>query len=130
MKTLIVIILLGITCGAFGQSTKVVQTDSVKSERASINFIVNSKHNYNTFLLKSLVSGDSIKVYAVSESGDTTNVSLRNLATYSDLSSNLITGYEGNQEIMVLHPNIYKLVLKYSNITHTVIIRRRGNNLK
>jgi hypothetical protein len=133
MKTLIAIIFtMLIASGAFAQADRIAQTDSVKSGDISASFTVNSRHNYNTFMLKSLVATDSVKAFVVNESGDTTSVCLRSLSTNSDLPGNLITGYTGNQEFLVLHPNIYKLVITYvkATISKTIIIRRRGNNLK
>lgn len=133
MKTLnAIIFFLIFTSGVYAQADRIYQTDSVKSGRASVNFIVNSRHNYNTIMLKALISSDSVKIYSVNETGDTTAVALRNLNTWSDLPSNLITGLTGNYEFLILHPNIYKVVVKYvkSAISKTIYIRRRGNNLK
>ncbi|MBL8008110.1 MAG: hypothetical protein JNJ56_11305 [Ignavibacteria bacterium] len=132
MKRIFVILFLLISTGLMAQAERVYQTDSVKSGRAAVSFLVNSRHNYNTVMLKSLISSDSVKIYAVNETNDTTAVALRNLQTWSDLSSNLITGLTGNYEFLVLNPNIYRLVVKYvkATISKTIPIRRRGNNLK
>lgn len=132
MKRIFVILFLLISTGLMAQAERVYQTDSVKSGRATVSFLVNSRHNYNTVMLKSLISSDSVKIYAVNETNDTTAVALRNLQTWSDLSSNLITGLTGNYEFLVLNPNIYRLVVKYvkATISKTIPIRRRGNNLK
>lgn len=132
MKKMFVILFLLISTGLMAQAERVYQTDSVKSGRAAVSFLVNSRHNYNTVMLKSLISSDSVKIYAVNETNDTTAVALRNLQTWSDLSSNLITGLTGNYEFLVLNPNIYRLVVKYvkATISKTIPIRRRGNNLK
>lgn len=132
MKRIFVILFLLISTGLMAQAERVYQTDSVKSGRAAVSFLVNSRHNYNTVMLKSLISSDSVKIYAVNETNDTTAVALRNLQTWSDLSSNLITGLTGNYEFLVLNPNIYRLVVKYvkATISKTISIRRRGNNLK
>lgn len=132
MKKMFVILFLLISTGLMAQAERVYQTDSVKSGRATVSFLVNSRHNYNTVMLKSLISSDSVKIYAVNETNDTTAVALRNLQTWSDLSSNLITGLTGNYEFLVLNPNIYRLVVKYvkATISKTIPIRRRGNNLK
>ncbi len=126
------VILFFATGSTFAQADRIATTDSVKTGKKSAAFVVNSRHNYNTFLLKSLISGDSVKVYAVSENGDTTSVALRSLSTNSDLPANLVTGFTGNNEFLVLHPNLYKLVITYANATlsKSIIIRRRGNNLK
>lgn len=132
MKRIFVILFLLISTGLMAQAERVYQTDSVKSGRAAVSFLVNSRHNYNTVMLKSLISSDSVKIYAVNETNDTTAVALRNLQTWSDLSSNLITGLTGNYEFLVLNPNIYRLVVKYvkATISKTILLRRRGNNLK
>lgn len=132
MKRIFVILFLLISTGLMAQAERVYQTDSVKSGRATVSFLVNSRHNYNTVMLKSLISSDSVKIYAVNETNDTTAVALRNLQTWSDLPSNLITGLTGNYEFLVLNPNIYRLVVKYvkATISKTIPIRRRGNNLK
>ena len=132
MKRIFVILFLLITTGLMAQAERVYQTDSVKSGRATVSFLVNSRHNYNTVMLKSLISSDSVKIYAVNETNDTTAVALRNLQGWFDLPSNLITGLTGNYEFLVLNPNIYRLVVKYvkATISKTIPIRRRGNNLK
>ena len=134
MKTIILSLLILIMSSAvFAQADRIATTDSLKSGRTSINFTVNSRHNYNTLTFKNLASLDSIKVYHLNESGDTTAVSLRNLNSYTDLESNLITGLSGNYEFLILHPNLYKVIIKWvrtASLSKTIDIRRRGNNLK
>ena len=118
---------------ASAQGDRIFQRDSLKSGRTSISFSIATKHNFNTFTVKSLTSGDSISVFSINEAGDTTPVSIRDLNTYIDLNSNLITGVTGNREYLVLNPNIYRLLIKCTTTdvsSKTIFIRRRGNNLK
>ena len=133
MKTILVILVM-ICCGeCFAQADRVFQEDSIKTGRKSNSFTVNARHNYNTVSLSNLASTDSIKVYHLNESGDTLEVALRDLNTWSDLGGNLITAVSGNREYLVLHPNIYKLIIVYTNVatlSKTIDVRRRGNNLK
>lgn len=134
MKTIILMLVLYISVASVcsAQADRIYSTDSVKSGRASIDFTVNSRHNYNTIVLKTLISSDSVRVYGINEYGDTTAVALRNLNTYTDLPDNLIFGLTGNYEFLVMHPNLYKVVVKYvkATIAKTIYVRRRGNNLK
>lgn len=129
--TLFIFALLG-TSG-YAQGDRIFQKDSLKSGRTAVSFVIATKHNFNTFTVKSITSGDSITVFNVNEAGDTTPVSIRDLNTYLDVNSNLITGVTGNREYLVLNPNIYKLLIKCTATdisSKTLYIRRRGNNLK
>lgn len=129
--TLFIFALLG-TSG-YAQGDRIFQKDSLKSGRTAVSFTIATKHNFNTFTVKSITSGDSITVFNVNEAGDTTPVSIRDLNTYMDVNSNLITGVTGNREYLVLNPNIYKLLIKCTATdiaSKTLYIRRRGNNLK
>lgn len=135
MKKIILSLVLYImvSSSAYSQVDRVYQRDSLKIGRTAINFTVNSRHNYNTIVLKDLVTSDSIRVYNINETGDTTPVALRDLNTYRDLASNLIRNSSGTHEYLVLHPNIYKLLITCTAedaSEGTITIRRRGNNLK
>ena len=135
MKKLIfaLFILIGISGICNAQADRVFQEDSIKTGRKANSFTINARHNYNTVSFSNLGSTDSIKVYHLNESGDTLDVSLRDLNTWSDLSGNLITGVSGNREYLVLHPNLYKVLIIYTNVatlSKTINVRRRGNNLK
>jgi hypothetical protein len=129
---LIMFILLSIKAG-YSQGDRIYQIDSLKAGELSTDFVIATKHNFNTFTVTDLSTGDSIRVYHVNESGDTTPISVRDLNTYIDLETNLITGMSGNHEFLVLNPNIYKLVITCTSgdvASKTIYIRRRGNNLK
>lgn len=126
-------IMIMVSASANAQVDRVYQLDSLKSGKTAITFTINSRHNYNTFLVKDLTTSDSIRAYNINETGDTTPVALRDLNTYRDLASNLIRNSSGNHEYLVLHPNIYKLLITCTTgdaAEGTITIRRRGNNLK
>lgn len=135
MKKLILIlfILTMLSSTGYSQGDRIFQRDSLKSGRTSTSFLIATKHNYNTIMIKGLTTGDSITVFNINEAGDTMAVALRNLNNYSDLASNMITNYSGNYEFLILHPNIYRLLIKCTTTdvsSKTLYIRRRGNNLK
>lgn len=135
MKKIILSLLIYImvVTAAHAQADRVVQTDSIKSGKDSVVFLVNSRHNYNTVFIKDLVTTDTIKVYNINENGFRTPVALRDLNTYTDLESNTIKGLSGNHEFLILHPNIYKLDVKWSrtaSLSKRIDMVRRGNNLK
>lgn len=132
MRIIFLMLFLIISGIASAQADRVTQVDSIKSGRTSNLFTINSRHNYNTFILKNLAATDSFRVYHITENADTIAVALRCLNNYTDLSSNKIFGYTGSQEFLVLHPNLYRLYIVYKNssISKTFPVRRRGNNLK
>ena len=122
-----------VTSAAYSQADRVVQTDSIKTGKDSVVFLVNSRHNYNSIFIKDLVTTDTIKVYHINENGYRTPVALRDLNTYTDLESYSIRGLSGNHEFLILHPNIYKLDVKWSrtaSLSKRIDMVRRGNNLK
>ncbi len=133
MKHLILLLAVFFITGfAEGQADKVTQVDSIKSGRTSNVFTINSRHNYNTIFLKNLSSTDSLRVWHITENGDTAAVSLRDLNTWTDLTDNKISNVSGAHEFLILHPNLYKVWIQYKNssISKTIPVRRRGNNLK
>jgi hypothetical protein len=134
MKKLILLIFILLSIGtANAQGDRIYQRDSLTAAERGASFYIATKHNFNTFTLINLASTDSVKVYHLNESGDSTPVSVRDLNTYTDLNTNLITNLSGNREFLVLNPNIYRLLIVANAGTvasKSILVRRRGNNLK
>lgn len=134
MKKLILslVLYLAVTVSASAQADRITQADSIKSGRKTVTFTINSRHNYNTVQFDSLSSTDSIKISHLNEEGKLYPVALRNLNTWYDWEGNIIFGLSGRYEFLVLHPNLYKLVVEYLNVSpsKTIDLGRRGNNLK
>ena len=134
MKKLILslILYLAVTPSASAQADRITQADSLKSGRTTVSFIINSRHNYNTVAFDSLSSTDTIKVWHKTEKGKIFSVALRDLNTWTDLESNLITGVSGRREFLILHPNLYSVLVEYAKVSpsKTIALERRGNNLK
>ena len=115
------------------EETAVITFVKLARGRTSVSFLIATNHNFNTFTVKGLLTGDTILVYHVNEAGDTTPVSVRDLNTNTDLNTNLITAMSGVHEFLVLNPNIYRLLIKCTATdiaSKDLYIRRRGNNLK
>lgn len=131
-KLFLILLLVMISVSVHAQVEKVTQVDSIKSGRTSNTFTINSRHNYNTIMLKNLASTDSLRVWHITENNDTAAVALRDLNTWTDLTDNKISNVSGAHEFLILHPNLYKVWVQYKNssISKTIPVRRRGNNLK
>jgi uncharacterized membrane protein len=133
MKTLIAIIfILILASGAKAQGDRVYQKDSIKAGRTSTSFLLDSKHSYNTFIPRTLVAGDSLKVYLITENNeDTLDANLTDLTVGNILNSNLITGITGKHEFLINNPNIYRVLFKFGGVlamSKTITIKRRGKN--
>lgn len=129
---LIFCVILAASLTAQAQADRVTQIDSVKSSAKTKTFVINSRHNYNTVQFDSLATTDSIKIWHITETGKKYAVALRDLNTWSDLSSNLIYNVSGRREYLILHPNLYSIQIEYAiaSPTKTIKLYRRGNNLK
>jgi len=131
-KIILILALLIISASGYAQGDRVSQKDSIKTGSLSKSFLLESKHIYNSFMLKTLLTTDSIFVFHILEGNvDTLEVALIDMNTNNELNSNLITGLTGKREFLIVNPNIYRLLLKGANgLSHTIYINRRGNNRK
>jgi hypothetical protein len=114
----------------FAQADPIQVDDTLKSSRKTNTFSVRGRFNYNTIMFDSLNTTDSIKIWHRNNKGRKFQISLKSLNTWSDLSTNLITGLSGPFEFFIVNPYLYDIYIEYLNtsITKTIKTTHRGKN--